>query len=156
MEHVSVDDVGSEEQARRLGLSNPLNTADFAINRYSLDPGEEFSGGLHTHLDQEEAFYVMSGTASFEHTNEPLGDTETVEVGPEEAVRFGPGEYQTGSNDGDEPVEALAFGAPKESEDVRVPGPCPSCGNEALQVTFEGGEMGTVCPECGTEPSAEE
>lgn len=154
MEHVSVDETGSEEAARRLGLSDPLNTSDFAINRYSLDPGEEFSSGLHTQMDQEESFYVMSGTATFEHAEEPLADTEAVEVGPDEVVRFAPGEYQTGSNHGDEPVEALAFGAPKESEDVRVPGPCPDCENEALQLTFEGGEMGTVCPECGTEPGA--
>jgi mannose-6-phosphate isomerase-like protein (cupin superfamily) len=154
MERVSVDETGSEEADRRLGLSDPLNTSDFAINRYSLDPGEEFSSGLHTHLDQEEAFYVISGTATFEHAPDPLAETETVEVGPDELVRFAPGEYQTGSNDGDEPVEALAFGAPKGSEDVRVPGPCPDCENETLQVTFEGGEIGTVCPECGTEPGA--
>jgi mannose-6-phosphate isomerase-like protein (cupin superfamily) len=150
MEHASVDDVDTQGPAGSLGLSEPLGTTDLAINHYSLDPGEEFSGGLHTHLDQEEAFYVISGTATFEYADEPLGDRETVDVGPDEAVRFAPGEYQTGSNEGDEPVEALAFGAPLGSEDVRVPGPCPDCENDALQLTFEDGEMGTVCPECGT------
>lgn len=156
MEQVSVDEVESHGPAGSLGLSDPLGTSDLAINHYSLEPGEEFSGGLHTHLDQEEAFYVISGTATFEYADEPLGETETVDVGPDEAVRFAPGEYQTGTNEGDEAVEALALGAPKGSEDVRVPGPCPECGNESLQLTFEGGEMGTVCPECGTEPGAEE
>lgn len=152
MEHASVDDLDAQGPAGSLGLSEPLGTTDFAINHYSLDPSEEFSGGLHTHLDQEEAFYVISGTATFEYANEPLGETETVEVGPDEAIRFAPGEYQTGQNEGDEPVEALAFGAPEGSKDVRVPGPCPDCGEEALQLTFEDGEMGTVCPECGAEP----
>lgn len=154
MKHASVNDSDTDGPAGSLGLSEPLGTTDFAINHYSLDPGEGFSGGLHTHLDQEEAFYVISGTATFEYADEPLGETETVEVGPDEAVRFAPGEYQTGSNDGDEPVEALAFGAPNGSTDVRVPGPCPECENESLQLTFEGGEMGTVCPECGSEPGA--
>lgn len=154
MKQVSVDELDTEGEARRLGLSDALETTDFAINRYSLDPGEEFSSGLHTHMDQEETFYIVSGTATFEHATDPLEDTVTVEVGPNEAVRFGPGEYQTGSNYGDEPVEALAFGAPKGSEDVRVPGPCPECETDALQLTFDGGEMGTVCPECGTEPGA--
>jgi len=152
MNHASVEGVDSQGPAGSLGLSDPLGTTDFAINHYSLDPGEEFSGGLHTHLDQEEVFYVVSGTATFEYAGEPLGETETVEVGPDEAVRFAPGEYQTGQNEGDEPVEALAFGAPKESEDVRVPGPCSECGEEALQLTFEDGEMGTACPECGAGP----
>lgn len=156
MEHVSVDDVDSQGPAGSLGLSAPLGTTDFAINHYSLDPGEEFSSGLHTHLDQEETFYVISGTATFEHADEALGDTETAEVGPDEAVRFAPGEYQTGSNEGDESVEALAFGAPEGTEDVRVPGPCPACGNESLRLTFEGGKMGTVCPDCGAEPGGED
>ena len=154
MEHASVNDSDTDGPAGSLGLSEPLGTTDFAINHYSLDPGEGFSGGLHTHLDQEEAFYVISGTATFEYADEPLGETDTVEVGPDEAVRFAPGEYQTGSNEGDEPVKALAFGAPNESTDVRVPGPCPECENESLQLTFEDGEMGTVCPECGSEPGA--
>lgn len=156
MNHASVDGLDSQGPDGRLGLSGPLGTTDLAINHYSLDPGEEFSGGLHTHLDQEEAFYVISGTATFEYADEPLGETETVAVGPDETVRFAPGEYQTGSNEGDEPVAALAFGAPKGSENVRVPGPCPNCENESLRLTFEAGEMGTVCPECGAVPGAEE
>ncbi|WP_373189229.1 cupin domain-containing protein [Halolamina sp.] len=149
MEHASVDNVDMDRPAGSLGLSESLGLTDFAINHYSLAPGEEFSGGLHTHLDQEEAFYIISGTATFEFTDEPLGETETVEVGPDEAVRFAPGEYQTGQNEGDEPVEALAFGAPEGSEDVRVPGPCEDCGEEALQLRFEDDELVAFCPECG-------
>lgn len=154
MEHVTVDDVDTQGELNRRGLSEPLGTSDFAINHYHLEPGEGFSGGRHTHLDQEEAFYVISGTATFEVTQEPTGEPETVEVGAGEAVRFAPGEYQTGSNEGDEDVEALALGAPADSTDLRVPGPCPECGHESLALTFAGGEMGTECPECGTELDA--
>jgi len=152
MEHVSVDDEATVESPRRLDLSEPLGATDFAINHYDLDPGEGFSGVFHTHLDQEEAFYVISGTATFEYAEEPLAEPETVEVGPDEAIRFAPGEYQSGTNEGDEPVEALAFGAPLNSEKpVRVRGPCPDCGEEALTLLFGEGEVGTVCPGCGAE-----
>ena len=151
MEHVTVENVDSHEEMDRRGLSEPLGTSDVAINHYHLTPGEGFSGGLHTHLDQEEVFYVISGTATFDVADNPLDDPDSVEVEAGEVVRFAPGEYQTGQNEGDEAVEALAFGAPKESTDVRVPGPCPACENDALALTFEGGEMGTECPECGTE-----
>jgi len=152
MEHVSVDDADAHEELDRRGLTEPLGTSDLAINHYQLAPGEGFSSGLHTHLDQEEVFYVISGTATFDVADEPLDDPERVEVGAGEAIRFAPGEYQTGTNEGDGDVEALALGGPKESTDVRVPGPCPSCENDALALTFEGGEMGTECPECGAEP----
>ena len=151
MEHVPVDDVDTHEEIDRRDLTGALGTTDFAINHYRLEPGAGFSGGLHTHLDQEEVFYVLSGTATFEVADEPLDDPETVEVDAGEAIRFAPGEYQTGTNEGETDVEALALGAPMESTDVRVPGPCPECGNEALALTFEGGEMGTECPECGAE-----
>lgn len=151
MEHVDVDEVeptamGEDEGEGpdRRGLTEPLGTTDLAINRYVLAPGEAFSGGLHAHLDQEEVFYVVSGTAAFETPE------TTVEVGPDEAVRFAPGEYQQGRNEGDEEVLALALGAPRDSEEVRVPGTCPDCGTEGLGI--EMGEAGpqTVCPDCGT------
>lgn len=151
MEHVTVDAVDTHEEMDRRDLTGALGTTDFAINHYHLAPGEGFSGGLHTHLDQEEVFYVLSGTATFDVAEEPLEDPESVDVAAGEVVRFAPGEYQTGQNEGEGDVEALAFGAPKETTDVRVPGPCPECENESLALTFAGGEMGTECPECGTE-----
>lgn len=152
MEHVSIDDEATAESPRRIDLSEPLGTTDFAINRYSLDPGEGFSGVFHTHLKQEEAFYVVSGTATFEYADEPLAEPETVKVGPDEAIRFAPGEYQSGRNEGDESVEALAFGAPSDSErPVRVRGPCPDCGEAALRLLFGEEGSGTVCPGCGAE-----
>ena len=104
MEHIEIDEVetgGFGRDAEMRPLTDALGTEDMAINHYRLDPGEGFSGGLHAHLDQEEVFVILSGTATFET------ESDAVEVGAGEAIRFAPGEYQTGSNDGEEPVEAL-------------------------------------------------
>ncbi|QZX98945.1 cupin domain-containing protein [Halobaculum rubrum] len=148
MEHIEIDEVetggfGNDVEMRR--LTDALGTEDMAINHYRLEPGEGFSGGLHTHLDQEEVFVILSGAATFET------EDGTVEVGEGEAVRFAPGEYQTGSNEGDEAVDALALGAPADSTEVRVPVECRECGHEALAAVPDDDGMGFVCPECGTE-----
>ncbi|WP_435362091.1 cupin domain-containing protein [Haloarchaeobius sp. DFWS5] len=147
MERVDIDDIDAQflgdSDLDRRGLSDPLGTNDLAINYYALDPGESFSGGMHTHMDQEEVFYVMEGTATFET---PEG---TVEVGPHEAVRFARGDFQTGKNDTDEKVVALALGAPKGSRDIRVPMGCQKC-DECDMLQFQMREDGNYlyCPEC--------
>lgn len=157
MQHVDVNEVDVFEQgggsADVRGLSNPLNTSDVAINHYQLEPGESFSPGMHAHLDQEELFYVVEGEATFEHKAEPTDDSETTTVGAGEAIRFPAGEYQQGRNEGSEEVVALALGAPPDSEEGRVPRPCPECDADALAVVVKGGEMGLECPECGTSVS---
>lgn len=147
MEHIEIEDVepggfGGDATMRR--LTGALGAEDLSINHYRLDPGEGFSGGKHTHLDQEELFVVLSGTATF--------DTEagTVELDEGEAIRFAPGEYQTGYNDGDEQVEALALGAPANSTEIRVPVECRECGHDALAAVPGDDGMTFVCPECGT------
>jgi len=154
MEKVSVDDVepqamGSEIDRR--GLTDPLGNSDLAINRYVLDPGEAFSGGLHTHLDQEEVFYVIDGEATFEYRTDPAGESETVTVGPHEAVRFAPGDYQQGRNEGDEQVVAIALGAPRNSTEGRVAQPCPDCDSDALALAQSEEGMVLQCPDCGAE-----
>ena len=147
MEKVTVDDVAESEMGEGdvRNVADALGTTDLAMNRYSLAPGEDFTSGLHTHLDQEEVFYVIEGTATFET---PDGSRE-VDAG--EAIRFAPGDYQQGRNDGDERVVALALGAPKESTEVRVPMDCPECNeSDDMALRFENGEMTLQCPECGT------
>ena len=152
MEKVSVDDVEPQalgDDTDRRGLADPLGATDVAINRYALEPGEAFSGGLHAHLDQEEIFYVVEGEATFEHAPEPTADSETVTVEAGEAVRFPPGEYQQGRNEGDDRVVALALGAPKETTEGRVAQPCPACDSPAMAIAM--GEEGMIleCPDCG-------
>ena len=153
MQRVDIDDVEqktlADESVDRRGLTDALGATDLAINRYALDPGEAFSGGLHAHLDQEEVFYVVSGTATFEAKDDPNGETETVEVGAGEAIRFAPGEFQQGRNEGDERVVALALGAPKPSTELRTPQPCPECDSDVLAVRISDDGMRLECPDCG-------
>ncbi|WP_327052003.1 cupin domain-containing protein [Halomicrococcus gelatinilyticus] len=153
MQRVDIEDVEpqsmGESDVDRRGLSDALGTTDFAINYYALDPGEAFAGGLHTHLDQEEVFYVVEGTATFETKDEATAETETVEVGPDEAVRFARGEFQQGRNESDERVVALALGAPEQSTDVRIPQPCRECDSDVLAVVMTDQGMSLECPDCG-------
>ncbi|MFC7136973.1 cupin domain-containing protein [Halobaculum litoreum] len=107
-------------------------------------PGDGFPGGLHAHADQEEVFVVVAGVARFETLDGP------VRVAAGEAVRFAPGEFQTGENAGDTPLVALALGAPRDGDDVRVPATCLDCGANALRLDTAGGPT-FVCPDCGAE-----
>jgi len=156
MQKTTVDDVepkapGGDDLDRR-GLSDPLETSDVALNYYALEPNEAFSGGLHAHLDQEEVFYVIDGTATFEAKPEPTADSEIIEVTAGEAVRFAPGEFQHGRNESDKQVVALALGAPKASSEGRVPQPCSQCGeSDVLAVQMSEDGMILQCPECGAE-----
>lgn len=151
MERVSIDDVepnavGSDIDRR--GLSDPLGTSDVAINRYRLDPGERLTGAMHAHMDQEEVFVVVGGEATFETM-----DGE-VSVEKDEAIRFAPGEYQSGRNAGEEELVVVAIGAPRDSEDIRVPQECQDCGHENMRAIPGEDGIELRCPECGAEPPA--
>lgn len=155
MDRVSIDEVEVERadgSGECRSLTNPLAAENVAINRYVLEPGERFSGSVHAHMDQDEIFLVLAGEATFE-TRE--GE---VSVGAGEAIRFGPGEFQSGRNGGDRKVEAIGLGAPRDSEDVRISRipvlgtdvSCPDCGNEEMKIAREDG-VELVCPDCGAE-----
>lgn len=156
MERVSLDDVANDPHPMgvnsvRLPLSDALGTEDVAIVHYELRPGDQFSGGLHTHRDQEEIFYVVEGTATFEVGT----DGDEIEVESGEAVRFPPGEFQCGRNESDDRVVGLAVAAPGARHDweaVESLAPCPECD----EVTSHGVHppddgMVVYCNECGTE-----
>jgi uncharacterized cupin superfamily protein len=153
MEKASVSDVdpfrtGNEELDRRTlrPLTGAVGAKNLAVNHYELAAGERFSNRLHTHLDQEEVFYVLEGTATFRT------EDGTVELEAGEAIRFAPGEYQTGYNDGDERVRALALGAPGRSTEIRVRESCEACGEvDALAVDLDREGLPLRCPECGAE-----
>ena len=88
-------------------------------------------------------FVVLAGEATFE----TLDGTVTVNDG--EAIRFAPGEFQSGYNGGDDELVVLAAGAPRDTDDVRIPFACPDCGHDDLR--FEPGSGVFVCPDCGSE-----
>ncbi|QLG64051.1 cupin domain-containing protein [Halorarum salinum] len=145
----------------RRGLSGTLGTTDVAINRYRIAPDEGFPGGLHAHPDQEEVFVVLEGEATFE-TWVPRGEgsgadgdvpggADEVAVAAGEAARFAPGEFQSGRNEADSDLVALAVGAPRDGGDVRLPLPCPDCGHGDVRLDAGGEEFTFICPDCSAE-----
>jgi uncharacterized cupin superfamily protein len=150
MEKVTIETVDARMSAAdvRRELSKPLGADNVAINYYELAPGESFAFGYHAHEEQEEVFYVQSGTATFET------DDREVTVGAGELVRFAPGEFQQGVNEGDERVVALALGAPRESELVEMRRECSDCGRRTpntIEMTEDRDALVTLCIECGAE-----
>ena len=152
MERVRVDDLENRVQPAAVmrSLTDALGLTDFALNHYELEPGDSFAFAYHNHEVQEEVFYVVSGTATF--------DTEAgpVEVGPGEVIRFDREEFQRGWNRGDEPVVALAMGAPLSyGRQVKLRD-CEACGERTearLDGEEEDGEPVVVayCRACGAE-----
>ncbi|MFB6360064.1 MAG: cupin domain-containing protein [Halobacteriales archaeon] len=146
MERVALEDVDPTAFGQgvfRRALSEPLATEAMAVNHYRVPPGEELPSGLHTHLDQEELFLVLAGEATFETLQ---ASAVTVEAGA--AIRFAPGDYQSGRNDGAVELELVAIGAPRRTADTRVPFDCPACGVRGLRL--DAGDDGLVftCPAC--------
>lgn len=97
-----------DRPCRHRGLSEPAELTTMAINRFEADPGEQLPLAYHYHDDQEEAFYVLSGTLAVE-TPEKTYEVETDElfvVDPESPQRAYNPEEAT------ESVVVLAIGAP--------------------------------------------
>jgi mannose-6-phosphate isomerase-like protein (cupin superfamily) len=130
-------------------LSEPLNATELSINHYKLAPGESFAHSSHQHSNQEEVFYVQSGTVTFETEHEDL----TVDAG--EILRVPPRTFQLGTNCGDERVTALALGAPREyEENTRYLIDCEECGERTAQVfehVDDKDEFISRCIDCDTE-----
>lgn len=138
-----VNDVLSPASVKRC-VGDALGTDGVAINYYELAPGESFSNTLHAHFDQEEVFYILEGTATFET------DQGTVKVNAGSAIRFEPGEYQHGHNTIEEHVVGLVIAAPKESQQGSMQ--CPTC--EARESPDVDRTMNAIifrCAECGGE-----
>lgn len=155
MERLAVADRPARETeggALRRSLAEPLGTEYCSPNRYRVPPGERLSLSRHAHTAQEEVFVVLRGTATFE-----TRDGE-VTVGERAAVRFAPGEFQCGRNDGDADLVVLAVGAPRDAGETLVSWTpalgdvsCPDCDHDAMRVETTDGVAVLVCPACGTE-----
>jgi uncharacterized cupin superfamily protein len=150
MERTTVNDIDpwmSPASVKR-SISHVLGAEHCALHYYELAPGETFGFGYHRHADQEELFYVLEGTATFETED---GEAS---VGAGEAIRFAPGEWQLGRNDSDRRVRALALGAPAVTGETEVRRDCPECGTER-EVRVEPMEdrdaLVAICETCGTE-----
>lgn len=156
--HVSlaaVEPDGDRSGVERRRLSGSLGTTALAVTHYRIAPGEGLPSGLHAHADQEEVFNVRSGTATFEYLPPVDADghapgESTVSVAAGEAVRFAPGEFQSGHNAGSDPLDLLAVGAPRDSTDLRFPVDCPRGDAREMRLVADDGPR-FVCPECGVE-----
>ncbi|MGM0591523.1 MAG: cupin domain-containing protein [Halobacteriota archaeon] len=151
MNKIRIADVPNRIQpcSIRRSLTAPLGTTGLAINYYELVPGESFAFAFHAHDTQEEVFYVQSGTATFETE----GDDVVVEAG--EVVRFAPGEFQRGVNEGPERVVAIALGAPRDAGESTKLRECETCGERTENELehdddADEGALVAVCTTCGT------
>lgn len=99
-------------ELRRLGDAADLQ--QMAVNRFEADPGEQLPLAYHYHDQQEEAFYVLSGTL---HVETPEGEFE---LGPDELFAVEPGSPQRAFNpeSATDPVTVLAIGVPPVSGDA--------------------------------------
>lgn len=175
MEHVAIDGLDNALQPAAVmrHLTDPLGCENLAINYYELAPGDSFAFAYHNHEVQEEVFVVLSGTATWvvgpepADTADPVGssapgapaDRREVEVGPMEAIRIPPGQFQRGWNreetgDG-ERVTALALGAPLAYGEQLKRDDCPACGEEVAvsieRAPDDESQLVTVCAACGAE-----
>ena len=157
MEKVTIDEIENEPHPMgvntvRKPISEALDADEAAIVHYELDPGESFSGGLHTHHDQEETFHILDGTATFE-----VGpDREEITVAAGEVIRFEPGDFQYGYNDSDERVVGLAIAAPGARHDwdqLESLVPCEECGEQTIHSVSltDDGRIAARCTECNNE-----
>ncbi len=142
LDEVDAHDVGVEGRCSGRRLSDPLRTEGLAINHYRMAPGERL-WGLHAHVDQEEVYLVTEGAVTVET------EAGTTTVRANEAIRFAPGEFHCVRTDGSS-AALYAFGAPRQSDELRVPNPCRECGCNATEpVVGDGGEGVLRCPDCG-------
>jgi uncharacterized cupin superfamily protein len=126
----------------RRSLSEALGATAVSVHEYRIAPHAGLPAGLHAHMDQEELFVVLAGTLTFETMSGELSVPESA------AIRFAPGDFQSGMNDTDDEVVVLAIGAPPGTEDIRIPVNCTDCGHETLGLDTDGPELTFTCPDC--------
>jgi len=127
-------------------LGHDLETDHVNLDYFELAPGETFAFGYHCHPEQEGLSFVLEGTATFETES---GD---VSVAADEVIRFAPGEWQLGRNDGEDRVVALPLEAPADSPETELRRTCPDCGQRSTaRIERAGGALVTVCETCETE-----
>ena len=134
---------------RRL-VGAQLGTEHLDVTYYEIDPGDQFAGAYHRHLEREELFLVRAGTATFQTEDGPVA----VDAG--QGIHFAPGEWQLGRNDGSERVVALLIGAPKPLAPVEAYLHCPECESETRwlvhpeeQRSGESVDERKACTRCG-------
>jgi uncharacterized cupin superfamily protein len=98
----------------RRSITDAVGLEAVAVNRYDAEPGEQIPSVYHSHDEQEELFYVLSGTLYVETPEREyvIHENEVFVAEPESPHRA----YNPVS--GTEPVRVLAVGAPR-ADDAR-------------------------------------
>jgi mannose-6-phosphate isomerase-like protein (cupin superfamily) len=86
-----------------------LDCGSFGVNLVEIPPGESIPEHDETGRDQEELFYVISGSPTL------VIDGEDHPVQPDTFARLDPEHRRTVRNDGDEPCSVLIISAPTSS-----------------------------------------
>ncbi|UVE51131.1 cupin domain-containing protein [Haloferax larsenii] len=113
---VDTDDVeptaGRPSELRRIGVE--AGAENVALNHFRAAPGDQIPLMYHYHTEQEEAFYVLSGTLFVETPD------ETFEVPSGGLFVADPESPHRAYNplDASDPVELLAVGAPAVTGDA--------------------------------------
>ena len=147
MEKIRIENVDARPGPAAVSrpLTDALAASEVAINYYELAPGDSFAYGYHRHERQEELFLVQQGRVTFE--------TETGDVSVEsgEVIRFAPGEFQRGVNEGTARVVAFALGVPQRPGETDIRRACEACGERTRHtVDADDGERLARCLDCGT------
>jgi mannose-6-phosphate isomerase-like protein (cupin superfamily) len=102
-----IDPASDRPNSKRSSADTP-GLENGAVSRYEAEPGEEIPLAYHYHDDQEEVFYVLSGTLAVETPE------ETHEVAADEAFVVEPDSPQRAHvpESADEQTVALGIGAP--------------------------------------------
>ena len=105
-------------------LSEAAAMSNVAVNVFRAEPGEQIPLAYHYHEQQEEAFYVLSGTMFVETPDE----TYRVESGSLFTASPKSPHRAYNPQDADDDVEVLAIGAPAIDGDANEyqPGTAPS------------------------------
>ncbi|MBX0321875.1 cupin domain-containing protein [Halomicroarcula sp. F13] len=108
--HIAPDDVAAtpDRPCVQRSIGDAAGLEQMAANVYEVAPGEQIPLAYHYHDDQEEVFYVLSGTL---HVETPEG---TFEVGADEVFVVEPDSPQRAFNpeSATEPAETFVVGAP--------------------------------------------
>lgn len=89
-------------------LKDELETDHVGISILELEPGGKGKEHDETHTDQEEVYYVASGTVDVDLTDRE----ETVTLEDDDLLRLDPGESRQIVNRGDERAKLVLVGAP--------------------------------------------
>jgi len=90
-------------------IRRTLDVRAFGINLVDIPPGEQIPEHDETERDQEEVFYVVSGSPTL------VVDREEHRARAGTFARIGPEHIRTVRNDGAEPASVLIVSAPRSS-----------------------------------------